>query len=205
MKIGFALITTSPYFDKIVALENRLHSKTNFHNKLELKNNIPHTTLFQGNFKNDTDYIEISTILATFIKRQMIDRTLHFTKVVYVPNGWYFYICNITDELKALHYITLKVCKNKIILDPSRLEGTLSHLTPDQINGIKNYGYRYSAKAFFPHITLGRTSFDMQPEIIDSFSDGLSNIPSDIPFNRLTVYRMGSDGMHSETLYEIFL
>lgn len=202
MKIGFALITASPYFDNIVEIENKLHESSGFHNKLEKKNNIPHTTIFQGSFADDTDYIQIANELANYYKNICADKTLHFEKVVYVPSGWYFYICKITPELQALHCLTLEKCKEHIILEPDRLSRDMSGLTPEQYAGIRDYGYRYSEKAFYPHITLGRTSLDIEPHILENFQNELQVLPSDIPVERLTVYRMGPDGMHAETLYE---
>ena len=56
MKIGIALITESPFFEEIVKIENEVHDICGFSNKLEVYNNIPHTTLFHGTFQDDTDY-----------------------------------------------------------------------------------------------------------------------------------------------------
>lgn len=202
MKIGFALITTPPFFNEIVKIENKLHEITDFHNKLETINNIPHTTLFQGTFSDTTDYIRIANVITEYFLYNCLDKCLHFNDVKYIPFGWYFYTCSITKELQKLHELTLSECKPYIILEPDRLDRDLSNLTKDQIYGIKEYGYRYSSKAFFPHITLGRTSSIMQPETIKLFTEELKNLPKDIRIGRLTVYEMGTDGMHAKTLYE---
>lgn len=203
MKIGFALITAPPIFEKIVEIENALHNTVNFHNKLELVNNIPHTTLFQGTFRDDTNYITIAETIADYYKTKCADHCLHFESVKYIPQGWYFYTCKITNELKALHEVTLSNSKEYILLDPQRLNRNISGLTKAQIKGITDYGYRYSADAFFPHITLGRTSENMRAQIISLFSNELDKIEKDVPIGKLTVYEMGVDGMHAKTLYEI--
>jgi hypothetical protein len=161
IKIGFALITAPPMFNKIVDIENNLHDTVNFHNKLGLTNNIPHTTLFQGTFKDDTNYIEIANNIAKFYKKNCIDHYLHFTSVVYIPRGWYFYTCELTDELHSLHNVVLANSQEYIILEPDRLQQDSSELTQCQLHAITNYGYKYAADAFFPHITLGRTDKDM--------------------------------------------
>lgn len=56
MKIGIALIIETSFLKEIVKIENEVHDICEFSNKLEVYNNIPHTTLFQGTFRDDTDY-----------------------------------------------------------------------------------------------------------------------------------------------------
>ena len=203
MNIGFALVTGGSFFDDIVSIENELHEYCGFHNKLEKISNIPHTTIFQGGFKDDANYSMILQDIKEFFVSNMSDFQLHFQDVVYVPNGWYFYTCKKTEELNRLHCFTLGRCKDHIILSPDRLNRNLSDMTESQINGVEKYGYRYSGNAFFPHITLGRNDGEMKKEIITSLSDKLALLPTDVDIDRITVYKMGKDGMHSETLDEI--
>lgn len=205
MNIGFALVTSSPFFDELVNIENEIHDSCGFHNRLETINNIPHTTLFQGSFKDDTDFVSILKSIRDYFLMHSSECKLHFQEAVYVPHGWYFYTCKITEELQDLHMHTLELCKNHIILSPDRMNRNLSGLTEDQIKGIDNYGYRYSEKAFFPHITIGRNDEEKNDEILELLNEKLSRLSKNVEIERMTVYRMGKDGMHAETLAEIML
>ena len=205
MNIGFALVTGNPFFDSVVDLENEIHEICGFHNKLERANNIPHTTIFQGSFEEHTDYSAILRDIREYYVGNASDLRLHFREVVYVPHGWYFYMCKKTEELEKLHCFTLGRCKEYIALSPDRMNRNMDDLTPNQISGIETYGYRYSANAFSPHITLGRNDGEENEEQIAMLNEKLSEIPADPLIERITVYRMGKDGMHAETLDEVII
>ena len=42
-------------------------------------------------------------------------------------------------------------------------------------------------------------------KILKLLNEKLSGLPQDVEIERMTVYRMGKDGMHAETLAEIML
>ncbi|MBR1454228.1 MAG: hypothetical protein IJ593_06245 [Lachnospiraceae bacterium] len=204
MNIGFALITGNPFFNSIVDLENEVHEICRFHNRLGRENNIPHTTIFQGSFNDYTDYSAILRDIREYYIDNSTDLKLHFKEVKYVPHGWYFYMCEKTEELKRLHYFTLGRCKEYIVLSPDRLNVDMNELTKDQVLGIEKYGYRYSANAFSPHITLGRNDIGINKDQINMLNKRISSILTDPVIERITVYKMGKDGMHTETLDEVF-
>ena len=203
MNIGFALVTGDPFFGNIVDLENELHETCGFRNKLERVNNIPHTTIFQGSFEENTDFSAILRDIREYFVGNASDFRLHFQDVVYVPHGWYFYMCQKTEELERLHCFTLGRCKEYITLSADRMNRDMNDLTKNQISGIEKYGYRYSANAFSPHITLGRTDGEERQDIVTLLNEQMSRIPKDPYIERITVYAMGKDGMHSETLDEV--
>ena len=205
MDIGFALVTGNPFFDSIVDLENEVHEECGFHNRLERINNIPHTTLFQGSFEAHTDYSTILRDIREYFVSNAIDQKLHFREVAYVSYGWYFYMCQKTEELEKLHCFTLGRCKEYIALSADRMCRNMNDLTPDLILGIDKYGYRYSANAFSPHITIGRNDNEKKEEQLIMLNEKIASLPKDPRIERITVYRMGKDGMHAETLDEVFL
>lgn len=205
MNIGFALVTGNPFFEGIVDLENEIHVTCGFHNRLERKNNIPHTTIFQGSFEDNTDYSAILRDIREYYVSNSTDLKLHFQGVQYVPQGWYFYMCQKTEELKRLHCFTLGRCKEYIALSPGRMNRNMYYLTKDQISGIENYGYRYSANAYAPHITMGRNDGEMKEDQVAMLNKKLSSLLADPVVERITVYRMGEDGMHAETLDEALI
>lgn len=206
MNIGFALITAPPFFNKFVEIENELHAECNFHNELGEINNIPHTTIFQGSFSEGTDYIMISEKIAKKYREISTQMQLSFNQVLYVPDGWYFYMCEKNEILQTLHDYTLELCVNNIVLDENRLKRDLSKLPENQKEGILKYGYRYSGSAFSPHITIGRTNeTEANSNTINLLSNNLNKLSKTVPVKRITVYKMGTDGMHAETLHEIIL
>ena len=108
----------------------------------------------------------------------------------------------MSEELLSLHSLVLEQCKESIILNPERLERAFDKQTEDQKLGIINYGYRYSEDAFMPHITIGRTTGEYDNRIIHILEDKLKDIPKEQTFDRITVYRMGANGTHAETLHQ---
>lgn len=88
---------------------------------------------------------------------------------------------------------------------PDRININLGDLTEEQIAGIDRYGYRYSEKAFYPHITIGRNDEEKNDKILELLNEKLSEIPQNAKIERMTVYKMGKDGMHEETLAEIII
>lgn len=205
MNIGFALITNSPFFDKIIEMENKYHDTAGFHNTLGSENNLPHITIFQGTMSEYINYQKIANQLAIKYKSICSENTLDFNDVVYVPEGWYFYECQTTEVLTQLHNCCLSLVKDYIVLNPNRLERNLSALTNDQISGIRDYGYRYAGKAFYPHITIGRTSSKKDEALLREFKSAFHSFTKTTSIRRITVYEMGPDGTHASTLYEVNL
>lgn len=203
MNIGFALITSSSFLNKLINIENKVHDKYDFQNKLGLTTNLPHITIFQGSFVENTNYSLILKNIKEYYINNTTNHTLSFDKVVYVPHGWYFYICKKAKELQNLHMFTLNLCKDYLSLQPDRMNINLNNLTKEQINGMKKYGYRYSENAFYPHITLGRNNNGCNESIIKELNDKLSLLNTTVPIDKITVYRMGENGTHAETLDEI--
>lgn len=204
MKIGFALVTDEHFLEKIVNISNSMSKKCNFLNDLGVEHNLPHTTLFQGEFQDDFDFHEaLKQIYSEMIKLNIT--SIDFTNVQYVPEGWYFYICKKTNELQALHEYTLQLVKDNVVLETNRLDRDVKNLSQEQIAGILNYGYRYSGEAFLPHITLARTKEKNNTDIINEFNEKLSVIPNNSRIQRITVYTMGENGTHKDTLDEIYM
>lgn len=60
-------------------------------------------------------------------------------------------------------------------------------------------------EAFLPHITIGRSVSKEQDIIMQLLTTKFQELPRDVEIERLTVYRMGENGVHAETLDEIWL
>lgn len=201
MKIGFALIAEKKFVDQIVALECEFHDKAGFSDHLGTVNNLPHTTLFQGEMRDDINYREIAAHIATEYVELSKSRTLRFTRIKYVPIGWYFLICKKNKAMSTLHYQVLHRIEPYIVLPKERLE-TTSNLPEVQREAILHYNYRYAGEAFYPHVTIGRseTKNDM---VLNEMNNALNQVELSPRVDRVTVYKMGINGIHEDTLYEV--
>lgn len=204
MKIGFAIITEDCFVNQIVALEHQFHHKAHFFNSLGIVENLPHTTLFQGEMKEDINYFEIADYIADEYAKLSKSRNLKFSNIKYVPHGWYFLMCKKSKELSTLHYLVLNKIKSFVVLPDDRMERITEEMPIIQREAIREYNYRYAGEAFCPHITIGRS--DSKNEIIlDEMNFALSQINLVAPVDRITVYKMGANGTHEETLYETLI
>lgn len=205
MKIGFALVTEDSFLKDVVQIVNEKSAEFAFLNTLGVQNNLPHTTIFQGNFCDDFDYRQSADDIALSCLNLGI-RELEFTNVGYESQGWYFWFCRKTDKLQFLHNKTLDDIKDAVLLDPDRMKQCMDGIPPYQQGNICLYGYRYARSAFRPHITLGRTDGNTEHrEIIASLENEMKYIPNKARIARVTVYRMGDNGTHAETLDEVHL
>lgn len=204
MKIGFALITDSPFFDRVIDLEHAFHDEARFFDSLGSEKNLPHTTLFQGYMDDSIDYRAIADMTAKGFVRLVPDRIVRFKDIVYVPEGWYFLECVPDVRLNELHSLVLSAVKPFIQLDPARMDRNMEVLSPEELEGVRVYGYRYAAKAFYPHITIGRSRALDEP-ILKAMNEAVDRIERKTFFSRVTVYKMGNNGTHEATLYEVRL
>ena len=204
MKIGFALITSSPFFYNIIAIENKINKEAAFFDTLGSNVNIPHTTIFQGDMRNDIDYKNIANDIAEIFNELIPNKKIAFNDFVYVPDGWYFLECVKTDMLQNLHQFTLENVKKYIILDPNRLSRNIKSLSKIEIDAIKEYGYRYAGDAFYPHITIGRSCCKSE-KILDFLNAQKEMLSNSASISGITVYAMGNNGTHHKTLYEVIL
>lgn len=204
MKLGFAIITDKTFLENLTDTVNDIADEYGFFNKLGLEHNLPHTTLFQGEFPKDFDYHEVLRQIYAEMAKLNID-SLVFTNVEYIQGGWYFYMCDKTKELQQLHEYTLSLIESHVIADSKDLNSDIDGLPQEQIDGIKKYGYRYSGKVFMPHITLARTNDSRHNDIISTFSEKLKQLPSIVKIQCLTVYEMGENGTHKNTLDEMYI
>lgn len=201
MKLGFALITEQPIFNRIIEIEKSIHARAGFFDYLGEKINLPHTTIFQGNVSDDLDFCNVAEKVAEKFVELLPLKRIELENIVYVPEGWYFWMWKKTDALMNLHRATLKEVEPFILLDPDRLKRNTGIMSKSEIEGLKKYGYRYASDAYSPHITIGRST-GKNEHILDELNGLFSELPHISTIERLTVYKMGSNGTHAETLYE---
>ncbi len=202
MKIGFAIIPEESFLSQIIELENEYNKKLQFKHSLGLSKNLPHITLFQGEFPEDLNYIEIVHLLYEKIKGFHKPLNVEFKKIEYIEKGWFFLVCNKTDSLTLLHLYLLEYLSKYVILPKDRLDNKeREHLTNLQYEAIVKYNYRYAGDAFFPHITIGR-SLKNNDVVLKEINNDFMKLNNFSKISRVTAYKMGDDGVHEETLYE---
>ena len=202
MKIGFALITEDPFFGELIRRENALGEAAGFLDKLGPIHRLPHTTLFQGMMREDIPFESIAMELAENYLYFCPDRRVTFGDIVYVPEGWYFLEAEKDDRLQHIHDLLLERLGPYMVLDSRRLDRDTSFMSQAEKAGIEKYDYRYAGEAFYPHITLGR-SLDGDPApTLELVKQAFADLDRSTRFGRVTVYLMGPNGVHQDTLFE---
>ena len=102
----------------------------------------------------------------------------------------------------SLHNKVLNEVTPYIILPEDRLKRNLEDLPKNQQEAIKNYNYRYAGDAFCPHITIGRST-SKNETILKEMNMAICNFDLSPYVEKVTVYQMGTNGTHKNTLYEI--
>lgn len=204
MKTGFAIVAEEAFINQIVTLEHEFHESAGFYDSLGTTYNLPHTTLFQGEMRDEINYKEIANDIAREYIKLSTSLILHFTEIKYVPSGWYFLLCLKSKELLALHNYVLKRVEPYLILPEDRMKRDFSDLTKAQREAIFNFNYRYAGKAFCPHVTIGRST-GRNKIILSKMNSFISTFNLSPYTNRITVYNMGRNGTHENTLYEVII
>lgn len=206
MQIGFALIPDQSYIGLLVPIANEIGEEFGFQNRLGTTKNIPHVTIFQGNFRDDLDY-RAALEHAEETRKSLDLSEMLFTGASYESNGWYFLNCQNSSAypFQKLHDAVLDNIEKDIVLDSARMEQDMTGFPKYQRKMIKQYGYRYSRMTYRPHITIGRTTEVVNPEILKEVEAKLRGTPVVVPIQKIDVYRMGKNGVHAETLAEILI
>jgi len=202
MKLGFALIPSSPFFDKIVEIENTYHEGGGFFSNMKLSKNMPHIPLFSGKVKDEFDFVKLTEDLAKEYRNLLKEGIISFESVQYVPKGWYLYICKNTPNLRALHKFVLDRIYDSIILDPKRFSRDVG-LNKIQTDSLERYGYRYAGEAFMPFIPIGR-ALDKNDILLNALNLEFAKIPKMTSIDKIVAFKPGANGTCKRVLYEMF-
>ncbi|MEV0255046.1 2'-5' RNA ligase family protein [Streptomyces sp. NPDC050732] len=165
--------------------------------------NLPHVTVFQGPFTDSLVPAEALEMIGTAAAESGLrdEVRLSSTGVVYQPTGWLFLALERPPLLEALQEAALAALDRH--LDRAAFDNTkdISRFTADERASFERYGYRYTGKAYAPHVTLGRAEEETALELARTAEDRVS-LPKEWVFDRLSFYVMGKHGAHAETLLE---
>jgi 2'-5' RNA ligase len=207
LKVGFALVPCVRDIELLIELQQQITSQYDLRPILSDSVNLPHLTIFQGTFESSLPYKDLLLRLREQAIGLRVSWQLSCGQVVHQPVGWYFLLVQAACELLALHAQLLDWCKPYIVLGDPKDPGYLSAMSAGEQKSFLTYGYRYAAECYMPHVTLGRlqsSSVDKVLNVANGYRNSLSNLTA-INFDRLTVYTMGENGSHSETLASVVI
>ena len=92
-----------------------------------------------------------------------------------------------------------------MVLKISEHQKDMSGYTASEILNYQKYGYRYIGQDFYPHFTLGQTGDCLTSIALDKWIQSIPTQQLNISgrFVRLTLYRVGSHGSHSESVIDL--
>ncbi|GMA60434.1 hypothetical protein NZD89_12555 [Alicyclobacillus fastidiosus] len=207
MKIGFAVIPNESLIDTLISFQVEMNSTIALEPKLGHTYNLPHITLIQGDFKDSLKYIDVLYDLQDYLVGSMIETLVaSVQEIFYQPVGWYFVRIQKEPWLIHLHNHLFDIVKDDMlpgVVNPDKERW----FTPLETQNTRKYGYRYIGEAYLPHITLGRNPDLTKSKLIFEMNRRWerANIASPQLMSRLTVYEMGENGAHAQTLASLFI
>jgi hypothetical protein len=206
VKIGFALIPNQLFLEQLIEMQLKINQKYSLQPSFSMEANLPHVTIVQGNFQEELDYKKTAHLLSQQI--ESVDVSLSFTDFIYKELGWFFLLCQKDRWLLDLHQTACNLLiEDMVVTEESKQADDLLFLSPLERHNHLTYSYRYMGEAYLPHITLGRYITEIHAEVLHDFQNiwqkySISALQS---MERLTVYKMGLNGAHAKTLWEIKL
>ena len=205
MKIGVALVPNIHFQRKVIEVENRLHTTLGFMNMLGEKENVPHITLFQGNFDSDMSISYLmNTMYKEYIKVFKIG-IVDINKISCYDSCKFFIDIDKSKNIMRLHNNILDIVKDRIILDDSRYSLINGNTNYDARVSIINYGSKYMGKNYRPHITIGKSRFEDSDSTLELLRKEFRNLPKTIIISKIVIYKVGDNGVYKETLKEMYV
>lgn len=203
MKLGYALIPSDPIFSSLIQSQNRISSSYLFLDDLGSQTNLPHISLFLGDFHNDVPYRSIATKLVQEYHVHPFKLTL--VHIDYKPYGWYYWYTDRPKELLSLHQSCCVL--NSPYLTYASKEWQLrysgiDHLSEAEIQSIHTFGSRYWGDAYRPHITIGRNQDETRNEKIGKeIEKDFEGLDKTFRPAYLTVFEITPNHGYGKTLY----
>jgi 2'-5' RNA ligase len=197
---GIALIPDQTGLRELVRLQHATRAIEPLQPILSEAEYLPHITLLQGNSMLPLGSVDLLETLATTISTMRLQ--LFVAAVSYVQRGWYFLDIEPIQQLRHLHDIAFRACKDCLI-PPSITESTaVDGYTSSHMDNFLKFGYRYIGDDYRPHVTIGRTEDKHISRNDVELRAALSAVVERLHFSisSISAYRMGVNGGHLETL-----
>tara|TARA_Y100000385_G_scaffold6418_1_gene7101 strand:+ start:462 stop:1082 length:621 start_codon:yes stop_codon:yes gene_type:complete len=154
MKHGIALIPEQREIDILIEYQNELGKKfSNLRPILGKEVNVPHVTIFQGQFKKGFDHQAIFRAILEKYSLHLKNLWLQISDFEILNDMWLF--LNVEDEFNILCSVQddiLKMTKGNMEISNS-IPSYYSNIEKEYF---EKYGYRFAKELFRPHITLGK-------------------------------------------------
>ncbi|MCC5619907.1 hypothetical protein [Nostoc sp. CHAB 5715] len=205
MKVGVAMVPSAQVNQYLVELQKEVMSFCSLRPLLGTEFNLPHITLLQGRFKNNFNWLNLISDLRDYCTQQKYSLEFKLSELEYQPPGWYFLTLSPNIMFCEAHRFVFEQLKDSMYLtQEDRQKDTTNYSNLEKENYCK-YGYRYIGDVFHPHITLGRSidksRIQDEADMINTVKVFTSNIVGTI--QKITIYEMGENGSHANTLYYV--
>lgn len=172
---------------------------------LGIDTNLPHVSLFQGEFSHAFEPWRVLEALQSYVRSSEVRMSMSWRCVTYYPVDWLFLLCDVTEELREAQRVVLDELEPHLLEDTIDSSRRLNGLTAAERESYSRYGYRYVGDAFLPHVTLGRVTEERASRAVAAAQAavvaGRLSAPSRL--GSATVYMMGPDGAHESTVHEV--
>lgn len=203
MKVGIAMVPNVETIASLVELQKEIIPICPLRPVLGTKFNLPHITLLQGRFRESINWVSLISELRNYCREQKYSLKFKGAGLEYKPPGWYFLTLRPNILFAEAHRFAFERLKDSMFLTEEDGQKDTSCYTSLEKYNYFRYGYRYIGDAFHPHITLGR-SLDKSRmceeanliHLVESFT---SNSVSTL--QKITIYEIGENGSHADTLY----
>lgn len=177
--------------------------------KLSTKMGIPHVSILQCPFNvRDLRYERLNAIFHQLHRFQSDLRLYADLGSLYrQPKDWVFIETKFSRWINDLQTVALQALEDRILREAIAMNRDFTGYTDLEALNYRSYGYRYVGEAFRPHITLGKTSLDMDDSLpIQLTSAYKSQLEARrIAFDRLVSYKAGPSGSLIEIIAEVNL
>lgn len=191
-KLGVGLIPTKRQVDSSYSLARIISSQhtTSFVTTPGIS--IPHVTLFQGKFKDESSIVEKLKKLDT----EYLNVEQQLTGLSVWANNIVFLNCKKRDDLQQLHeavYESLFPLCEGVSADPQKFDS----ITAGQQKSLDKTGYPFSGAEYMPHFTIAH----LEEKVAESELNKLSEKLTQVRFEKLVIYRVGKKGACTEFIY----
>ena len=198
MKVGIAITPNIELIEKLIVFQNRCSSIVKLEPLFGYDINRPHISLVHGDFDKSTNFKFILDSISSKTKNIMIK----FSKIKYMPIGWFFLMVKKNEPLVNIHNSTFDLVKHNFIPPKKPIRKQIDHYSVLEKENYLKYGYRYIKEAYLPHITLGRIDSEYDEGYTLEFQRlfNISELNQTYKFDKICIFKLGPNGSYGKTI-----
>ncbi len=202
MKYGIALIPNPDLIEYLIRLQDHLAPRVALAPALGTQTNLPHISLIQGLTGRRSAMQAMLGRLHGVLSAAGRPLDLSLTRITHVEIGWFFWKVAQDAVLLALHDRTFALSK-PFLKPPATYDAEyITTYSEIERRNFLRYGYRYIGQAYKPHVTIGRSRVADPPTVLARLETYRRQHPIAMlqRFARLTLFGIGPNGAHQETV-----